>query len=57
MRLVLHIAYRRINDCEMALEGIVSPDWLKMKTPQRRPEALADTPGAGGAGDLGEDGG
>jgi hypothetical protein len=41
----------------MALEGIVSPDWLKMKTPQRRPEALADTPGAGGAGDLGEDGG
>jgi ATP-dependent DNA ligase len=42
---VLHVAYRRINDCEVALEGIVSkrkdspyrsgrsPDWLKMKNP------------------------
>jgi ATP-dependent DNA ligase len=39
-------AYRRINDCEVALEGIVSkrkdsayrsgrsPDWLKMKNPE-----------------------
>jgi ATP-dependent DNA ligase len=42
-RIVLHVAYRHINDCEVALEGIVSkrkdsmyrsgrsPDWLKMK--------------------------
>jgi hypothetical protein len=22
-----------LTDCEMALEGIVSPDWLKMKNP------------------------
>jgi ATP-dependent DNA ligase len=45
VRIVLHVAYRRINDCEVALEGIVSkrkdsayrsgrsPDWLKMKNP------------------------
>jgi ATP-dependent DNA ligase len=43
VRIVLHVAYRHINDCEVALEGIVSkrkdsayrsgrsPDWLKMK--------------------------
>jgi ATP-dependent DNA ligase len=46
VRIVLHVAYRRINDCEVALEGIVSkrkdsayrsgrsPDWLKMKNPE-----------------------
>jgi ATP-dependent DNA ligase len=45
VRIVLHVAYRRINDCEVVLEGIVSkrkdsayrsgrsPDWLKMKHP------------------------
>jgi hypothetical protein len=47
VRIVLHVAYRRINDCEVALEGIVSkrkdsayrsgrsPDWLKMKNAAR----------------------